>query len=93
MNSQSDEQNRDKAFKTQLTTVYHYLREHTATASMIEATTGIEQKNICRYKRTLEKHGRLKQVRFDYCKVTMFPAWYLTTAPAKFLIDSQLKIF
>jgi hypothetical protein len=61
--------------------VYNYLKKHLATASMVAAVTGIEQKNICRYKRTLEKAGQLWQVKEALCKKTGHKAWYLTTDP------------
>ena len=37
-----------KTKKTQLKTIFHYLQEYTATASMISKATGIPQKNICK---------------------------------------------
>lgn len=43
----------------QLQTIFQYLENQNATASMVSDTTGIYQKNICRYKRDLEKAGRL----------------------------------
>ena len=68
-----------KTKKTQLQTIFHYLQEYTATASMISKATGIPQKNICRYKKDLEKKGLLKEVAKRKCRLTGFPAWYLST--------------
>ena len=68
-----------KTKKTQLQTIFHYLQEYTATASMISKATGIPQKNICRYKADLEKKGLLKEVAKHKCRLTGFPAWYLST--------------
>ena len=65
--------------KTQLQTILYYLQDHTATASMISKATGIPQKNICRYKADLEKKGLLKEVAKRKCRLTGFPAWYLST--------------
>ncbi len=62
-------------------TIFQYLQENTATASMLSDATGIPQKNICRYKRDLEKAGRLWEVEKKLCKKTGFKAWYLTTNP------------
>lgn len=67
----------------QLQTIFQYLQEHVATASMVAAITGIDQKNICRYKRDLEKAGRLWAVEKKPCRKTGFKAWYLTTNPRK----------
>ena len=64
---------------TQLKTIFHFLQENTATASMISKATGIPQKNITRYKADLEKKGLLKEVAKRKCRLTGFPAWYLST--------------
>lgn len=55
------------------------MQDHTSTASMISKATGIPQKNITRYKADLEKKGLLKEVAKRKCRLTGFPAWYLTT--------------
>ncbi len=62
---------------------------------MIADATGIYQKNICRYKRDLEKAGRLWEIEKRTCKKTGFRAWYLTTDPAKAPKQSytQLNLF
>jgi len=65
----------------QLQTIFQYLYERMATASMVADDTGIYQKNICRYKRDLEKAGRLWEVEKKLCKKTGFKAWYITTNP------------
>lgn len=72
-------------FKSQLKTIFQYLQKHVATASMVSAATGIPQKNICRFKRDLEKAGRLYEIEKKLCKKTGFKAWYLTTNPELFL--------
>lgn len=60
-------------------TVFNYLKQHTATASMVTKATGIPQKSICRYKRYYEKLGLLYEVEKKLCKITGFRAWYITT--------------
>jgi len=70
-----------KPHSNQLQTIFQYLEEHIATASMVANATGIAQKNICRYKRDLEKAGRLWEIRKGICELTGFKAWYLTTNP------------
>ena len=75
----------------QQTAMFHYLQRNTATASMVSAATGIPQKNICRYKRDLEKTGRLWEIEKKLCKQTAFKAWYLTTNPEKALFSSHLN--
>lgn len=73
----------DNPRQNQLQTIFQYLLKHVATASMTSEATGIPQKNICRYKRDLEKAGRLWEVKKSLCKVTGFRAWYITTNEAK----------
>lgn len=80
---------------SQLQTIFQYLQEHVATASMVADATGIYQKNICRYKRDLEKAGRIWELQKKPCKKTGFKAWYLTTNPDKAPKHSltQLNLF
>ena len=86
-------QGKDTDFKSQLKTIFQYLQEHIATASMVSAATGIPQKNICRYKRDLEKAGRLWEIEKMLCKKTGFKAWYLTTNPEQAPFNNQLNLF
>jgi hypothetical protein len=79
--------------KTQLKTIFQYLQKHTATASMVANVTGVPQKSICRYKRDLQKRGLLCEVRKEFCELTKFRAWYLTTNPDLFPQSNQLKMF
>lgn len=90
---QQGEDTKKTSFSTQLETIFHYLQEHSATASMVSARTGIPQKNICRYKRDLEKGGRLWEIEKRFCKETGFRAWYLTTNPENAPISNQLTLF
>jgi hypothetical protein len=84
INSLHKRQGKDNDFKSQLKTIFQYLQKHVATASMVSAATGIPQKNICRFKRDLEKAGRLYEIEKKLCKKTGFKAWYLTTNPELF---------
>lgn len=93
MNSPHKRQGKDTYFKSQLKTIFHYLENHIATASMVTAATGIPQKNICRYKRDLEKAGRIWEIEKKPCKKTGFKAWYLTTNPEKAPNNKQLSLF
>lgn len=86
-------QGKDTDFKTQLKTIFQYLQKYIATASMVSAATGIPQKNICRYKRDLEKAGRLWEIEKKICKQTGFKAWYLTTNPEQAPFNNQLNLF
>lgn len=86
-------QGKDTDLKSQLKTIFQYLQNHIATASMVSAATGIPQKNICRYKRDLEKAGRLWEIEKKPCKQTGFKAWYLTTNPEQTPFNNQLNLF
>lgn len=86
-------QDKYKLFRTQMQTIFEYLKTHIATASMITEATGIPQKSICRYKRTLEKRGLLYEVEKKHCKKTGFRAWYLTTNQDKMPFSNQLTMF
>jgi hypothetical protein len=85
----------EQDFKNQLTTFFEYLQQQVATASMVAEETGIPQKNLCRYKRDLEKSGRLWVIEKRLCQLTGFRAWYLTTDPEKAPTqkNNQLKLF
>lgn len=72
--------------------VFNFLQNHTATASMISEATGIKQKNICRYKRKLQKSGLLWEVERSKCKITGRQAWYLTTNAQKTIITYALQL-
>ena len=80
---------------TQLQTIFQYLQEHIATASMVADATGIYQKNICRFKSDLEKAGRIWELEKKPCRKTGFKAWYLTTNPDKVPkhLLTQLNLF
>ena len=91
---QHKRQDKFTALKTQLKTIFQFLQEHIATASMVSVATGIPQKNICRFKRDMEKAGQLWEIKKTYCKETGFKAWYLTTNPDNApSYPNQLKLF
>lgn len=77
----SEGQGKDNNNVCQEKTIFTFLQTNVATASMISESTNIPQKNICRYKRDLEKAGLLWEVEKSKCKHTGFKAWYLTTNP------------
>jgi len=70
---------KDKNSQKEKKTIFLFLQNHIATASMASKATGIPQKNICRYKRDLEQAGELWEVSKQLCKETGYKAWYLTT--------------
>lgn len=85
--------NKHLYFENQLKIIFQYLQNNIATASMISRATGIPQKNICRYKRYLEKAGKLWEVEKKKCKETGVKAWYLTTNPKYLSKFEQLSLF
>ena len=75
-------QPKDTIFQDELKIFAAYLRKNTVTCSMAAEALNIPQKNLCRYKRALEIAGQLWQVKKAHCKLTGFPAQWLTTDPA-----------
>ncbi|MBW6480972.1 MAG: hypothetical protein K0B37_16195 [Bacteroidales bacterium] len=69
---------KDTTPPTQLQTIFSYLQDNIATASMVSFETNIPRRNICRYKRDLEKAGLLYEIAKDHCVVTGHKAWYIT---------------
>lgn len=92
-NNPKKRQVKDSNKATEKKTIFLYLQEHIATASMVSEATGVPQKNITRYKRDFEKSGVLWEVEKKYCKHTGFKAWYLTTNPNLSLYRNQLGLF
>ncbi len=93
VNVLGNKQTKDTFIQTQYQTIFYYLSNRIATASMVSDETGIPQKNICRYKKDLEKRGLLKEVDKKECEKTGFKAWYITTNPDFFPVSNQLKMF
>jgi hypothetical protein len=92
-NSLLNEQHKDNSRATQLKTIFEYLQNHIATASMVTDATGVPQKNLTRYKRDLEKSNRLWELHKTYCKKTGFKAWYLSTNEKHKPNAGQLNLF
>jgi hypothetical protein len=84
-------------FKTQFEAFCQYLDYHLATASMASKVLNIPQKNLCWYKRQLEKAGKLWAIELKPCKVTGYKAHYLTTnkdlATSVKNLSNQLALF
>jgi hypothetical protein len=79
---------------SETTVFYEYLKEHTATCSMVAEATGIKQKNLCRYKKTLQDENLLWEVDFRKCTLTGFKAEWLTTNPELIpTVNNQLSLF
>lgn len=92
-NNPHKRQGQDNPFWTQKETIFQYLQEYTATASMVSAATGVPHKCITRYKRDLEIAGRLWETEKKICKQTGFRAWYLTANPNEAPLNNQLRMF
>ncbi len=82
-------------YQNEIQILFDYLQDYVVTATMATTATGIVQKSICRYKRTLEKMGLLYVIEKKPCAITGLPAQWITTNP--FLIpkstDCQLSLF
>ena len=82
-NDQAKRQSKDTEYAAEIQVFYEHLKGHTETATQVTESTGIPQKNICRYKRELEKAGLLWEVELVFCPCTGYEAWTLTTDPDK----------
>lgn len=80
---------KDSSSANQLQTIFHYLKNHIATASMVTDATGVPQKCVTRYKRDLEKADMLWEIEKKNCQKTGFKAWYITCDPSKTPKSSQ----
>ena len=69
----------DKEKQTQLQTIFSFLENNIATTSMVAEATGIKRRNICRYKRDLEKKGVLWETEKKPCLISGHKAWYICT--------------
>ena len=83
-------QGKNQKRKSQLKTIFDFLTENTATATMVADATRVPHKNITRYKKDLEVRGLLWEVERKPCKKTGYLAWYLTTNPMKKLNSKLL---
>jgi hypothetical protein len=92
-NGSEENRGKNKVRRTQKQTIFNYLRDKVATASMVTAATGVPQKCITRYKRDFEKLGILEEVYEGYCKDTGHWAWFITTDETKFPKPTQLNLF
>ncbi len=80
-NPNSKKQSKDKFFISQKETIFQYLENNIATASMVSFATGIAHKNITRYKADLQKVGKLWEVKKEVCEHTGYKAFWLTCNP------------
>ena len=76
---------KDAGFTTERQRFYNYLRNRICTCSEAALALGISQKNLCRYKRYLERQGLLWEVFRSGCPITGYPAWFITTNPGLYL--------
>lgn len=78
---QGVEQGKNTNFEAELRLFHEFLKNNTATCTMVCETLGIRQKNATRYKRNLEENGQLIEVFTAPCKYTKRLAAYLSTNP------------
>lgn len=97
LTAKGDLQGKNKYFQAQLRRFREFLKENTATCTMVCDTLGIPQKNATWYKRQLEDVGQLVEVFKAPCKHTNRMASYLSTNPTIIQEvtkrENQLKLF
>ncbi len=91
--SSEKEQGKFQQKPTQLQTIFAFLQDHVATASMVSDATGIPRPNITRFKRDLELKGHLAEIEKKLCQITGHRAFYLTTNSDLFPKSNQYKLF
>ena len=85
--------NKDNYYRSEYKTLKDYLRDHTATRYMAAIILDIPIQNVCSYVDMMRDNYSVAVVKTNSCKITGWDAEYLTTNPAKFPIDNQLKMF
>lgn len=80
-------------FQNQLKTCYKAFRKAPKTMKMVEAETGIDRPNICRYVAFLEKRQKITVVKKDTCTITKHHAKYYSTNPQYFKPITQTELF
>lgn len=74
--------------------LHKYLKDKIATCTEAHKATGIDQKNLCRYKRELEKNGHLFVCRKGVCPETkMDGVQFITTNYNLVPKNLQLSLF
>jgi hypothetical protein len=71
--------NFDKNKDTKIKLFQQYLSLNICTIAIASKALNISEKNLCQYKRLLEKQGLLYKVYHGICKETGFRAYYITT--------------
>lgn len=89
----SNSLNADNIKDNELNAVKEFLTNCTATATEVAVALNIYRPNVCRWKRRLERQGYLTVIKQVKCPITKHRAALLTTNPAHFPIQSQLKLF
>jgi predicted transcriptional regulator of viral defense system len=79
MNKQRKKWGKDRGYLTERQRFYNYLKKRICTCTEAAMALGIAQKNLCRYKRHLERKGLLWEVFRSGCPITGHPAWFITT--------------
>lgn len=76
----------------EMTAFYHYLNDKVTSCTDAAVMLNIPQKNLTRYKRELEKVGKLQVVKMQRCPHTGRWVQHITTDPKKFSPSSQYQI-
>jgi N-glycosylase/DNA lyase len=72
---------------------YDFLSTNITSCTDVAEKTGIPQKNCTRYKKTLQKNGRLQVVKRIRCPITSRYVQGITTDATKFISTIQLTLF
>jgi len=84
--------NKDSIFSSQKQCFSKYLFKNIASRYMVAIATNIPIQNCCRYVDMLKDTNSIAVVRKDKCKISGEIVEFLSTNPALFPKDNQLKL-
>jgi len=88
-----DNRSKDTKYLSQFRLVNQFLHHNTASRYMTAVSTGIPIQNVCRYIDTLRKSDSVAIIRIDKCSISGEMVEFLSTNPAIFPKDNQLRLW
>lgn len=78
-NSLTTDKDKDNKFKTQVEIVFEAFQSEPKTMLMVDALTGINRANICRYVGMWNEENKIQLVKKGLCPITKHRAGFYTT--------------
>ncbi len=86
-------ENKSTKYLAQIKRFELYLQENTASRFMAAIDTGLPIQNCCRFVDMLKEQNAIAIVKKDKCQITGEIVEYLSTNPALFPKEKQLKLW